>query len=243
MEATEENKHPEGIDVADGRTENNAGAGPEKKTSGTENDAAASAQEPENGQAESDSDSAEANAENAAEPESELDRALREVEELKDSWNRERADFANFRKRTIQERARAQGESVARFTRELLDVMDNLDRVLSIKSENPEVQNFVTGVEMIRSSFVGVFQNHNIRVSNPLDEAFDPNTMEAIAREDRADLTMDTVVEVYQSGYTIELGPGELQSLRPARVKVGVAPKTENAEAEANAEEPETNEQ
>ncbi|MEQ9366961.1 MAG: nucleotide exchange factor GrpE [Leptospirales bacterium] len=234
MEATEENKHPDGIDVADGRTEQtDAKASDNSAPPGAGE--AADVEEQSNSQA-GNVGSDEAGVENAGEPESELDRALREIEELKDSWNRERADFANFRKRTVQERSRAQGEAVARFTRELLDVMDNLDRVLSIESDNPEVQNFVTGVEMIRSSFVGVFQNHNIRVSNPLNETFDPGTMEAIAREDRPDLTTDTVIEVYQSGYTIELGQGETQSLRPARVKVGVAPKTEKPAADVAAD-------
>lgn len=238
MEVTEENTHsepapsgaaeqnspgageqhggtPEGVDVADGHKavgeEAQSGAAGEK----TAEENAAQEQE--------------ASAE-TAQPESDLERAEREITELKDSWNRERADFANFRKRTIQERARAQGEAVAKFTRELLDVMDNLDRVLSIESDNAEVQNFVTGVEMIRSSFVGVFQNHNIRVSNPLNEAFDPMSMEAIAREERPDLSADTVLEVYQSGYTIDLGHGEMQTLRPARVKVGVAAKAGSAE-------------
>lgn len=202
MEATEETKHPEGIDVADGRSD-----APESTDVANE----------------------QAAAENAAE--SELDAARREIAELKDSWNRERADFANFRKRTIQERARAQGEAVAKFTHELLDVMDNLERVLSIKSENPEVKNYIVGVEMIRTSFVQVLQNHNIRISNPLNEPFDPMSMEAIAREDRPDFTTDTVVEVYQSGYAIETAAGEKQTLRPARVKVGVAPKTESQPA------------
>ncbi|MCR9145328.1 MAG: nucleotide exchange factor GrpE [bacterium] len=226
MEATEDNKHPEGIDVADGhreKSEENAGQNPAANQNAADGAANAGASNPD-----AEAEATEATAE--AKPESELERAQREIDELKDSWNRERADFANFRKRTVQERARAQGEAVARFTRELLDVMDNLDRVLSIKSDNPEVQNFVTGVEMIRSSFVGVFQNHSIKVSNPLNEAFDPGTMEAIAREDRPDLTSDTVIEVYQSGYTIDLGQGEVQSLRPARVKVGVAPKGEKGE-------------
>ena len=236
MEATEENKQseegalaasekhpagaaeqpdgtPEGVDVADGHK----AATEEPQAVGESTPAENEGQE-------------QGATEATVEPESDLERAEREIAELKDSWNRERADFANFRKRTIQERARAQGEAVAKFTRELLDVMDNLDRVLSIESDNPEVQNFVTGVEMIRSSFVGVFQNHNIRVSNPLNEAFDPMSMEAIAREERPDLSADTVLEVYQSGYTIDLGQGEMQTLRPARVKVGVAAKAGSAE-------------
>lgn len=217
METGEESKHPEGVDLADGRT-----AAPESEAAGTE--APANAESGDGAAAE-------------APAETELEQAQREVAELKDSWNRERADFANFRKRSVAERSRAQGEAVARFTRELLDVMDNLDRVLSIQSDNDEVKNFITGVEMIRTSFVGVFQNHSVKVANPEGEPFNPQTMEAIAREERADLEQDMVVEVYQAGYTIELAPGDVQTLRPARVKVGVAPKsTEPSTADASAE-------
>lgn len=218
METGEESKHPDGVDLADGRSTEAANS--DAATAEAVNPEVVAPESPEGAEADAQADTAE-----AAPEESELEKAQREVAELKDSWNRERADFANFRKRSVAERSRAQGEAVARFTRELLDVMDNLDRVLSIQSDNDEVKNFITGVEMIRTSFAGVFQNNSVRVANPEGEAFNPQTMEAIAREERADLTQDTVVEVYQAGYTIELAPGEVQTLRPARVKVGVAPK------------------
>lgn len=180
----QESKRPEGVDFAPGREERRGSA---------ENNGAA-----DNSEASSAGNEQTASAENAGDEndgggaESELDRARREVAELKDHWNRERADFANFRKRTIVERQKAEGEAVARFTRELLNVLDNLDRVLSMKTDNPEVNNFLTGVQMIRENFIQVLGNHRIRTVTPEGQPFDPTSMEAIAKEDREDLERDT---------------------------------------------------
>ncbi len=213
----QEGKHPEGVDVAPGREERradednnaaNAAANTEGAGSGAGDEQAPAADE--------------GSTQTEGEGESELEHAQREIAELKDHWNRERADFANFRKRTIVERQKAEGEAVARFTRELLNVLDNLDRVLSMKSDNPEVSNFLTGVQMIRENFIQVLGNHRIRTVNPEGEPFDPSSMEAIAKEDRDDLERDTVLEVYQAGYVIEFSGGDSQVLRAARVKVGV---------------------
>ena len=192
---------PAGVDVANGR----------QSRSETSNDAGADAEQRADGEVAS------------APEEDELTRLRRETEELRDQWTRERAEFSNFRKRTIIERQRARQETISSFVGELLVALDNFDQVLNIESVSEEVKNYIVGVQMIRDSFINILQKHNIKVINPVDEAFDPNRMEALSMENRDDIEKDTVLEVYQSGYVLEYGEGNSHVIRPARVKVGKA--------------------
>jgi len=153
----------------------------------------------------------------------ELERAREEIQALKDSWTRERAEFMNFKKRNAQEMTRFRGNTVADFVGGLLPVLDNLNSVLKVKTENQDVKNFVSGVEMIRRDFISVLEQNNIRMVNSSGQSFDPRFMEGIAAEDRSDLTEDTVLEVFQEGFYLEYDGGETRVLRPARVKVGKA--------------------
>lgn len=168
-------------------------------------------------------DSASAEQSQSGALQSELEALRRENAELKDQWQRERAEFANFRKRTLQEKTRGRQEAVANFAHDLIGVLDNLELALQAKSENAEVRNFVNGVEMIRVSFEDVLRKQRVHLVRPQGAAFDPLTMEAIATEERSDLESDTVLEVYQSGCVFEFEGGEIQTIRPARVKVGKA--------------------
>ncbi len=153
-----------------------------------------------------------------------LDEAKREVQELKDAWARERAEFINFKKRSSAELGKSRVYAVSKFAGSLLSVLDNLDRVLGVKSSDGSVASFLEGVQMIRQEFVSVLERENIKAIQPVDAPFDPFIMEAIASEEREGLETDTVVDVYQAGYYMEYGDGEKQIIRPARVRVGKAP-------------------
>ena len=155
-------------------------------------------------------------AENAAE-ENPLDKAAREIAELKDAWTRERAEFMNYKKRIVQEQARLRVMSQADLVSNLLPVLDNLETVLKAKTENPEVKNFVIGVEMIHKEFISVLDRHKIKTLRPDGMPFDPEFMEGIS----TDIQVDTVLETYQDGFYIEQEEGVKKVLRPARVKVG----------------------
>lgn len=153
----------------------------------------------------------------------ELESARREIAELKENWQRERADFMNFRKRTMQERSRLRLEAFAGFAHELLDVVDNLERTLATPAESDETRSFKAGVEMIHKGLLGAFEKQGIQSIHPQGLAFDPNLMEAIASEDSEEHDVDTVIEVYQAGYMIEYEPGARHTIRPARVRVARA--------------------
>jgi len=147
-------------------------------------------------------------------------RLKKEAESLKDAWTRERAEFMNYKKRIVLEQARFRIDVIAEFAKNLFPVMDNLDRVLQVENPDPALNNFISGVEMIKKEFITVFEKESIRQVNPINQEFDPFKMEAIAMENRSDIDKDTVTEVFQYGYIYEKDENDRKLLRPARVKV-----------------------
>jgi len=159
-----------------------------------------------------------------------------QVEQLKDNWARERAEFSNYRKRMQQEIFQAKNLGIEELVKRLLPVIDNLDIVLASKSDNPEVQNFIYGVDMIRSEFLKILQNYQIVPIVDKGDKFNPNLMEAIDVEIIDDLKEEVVTEVYKKAYVKYY---DLQNkdkyvvLRTATVKVG-KPRQVNLNNESN---------
>ncbi len=153
--------------------------------------------------------------------EASIEEALKEIGTLKEAWARERAEFMNYRKRIGQERQKQVEDNVANFLSDLLPALDNLDQVLSIKTESPEGEQFREGISMIQKKIRDILQKKDIHVFHPLDEEFNPQGMEAIAFEERVDLNKDTIIEVYQPGYFQQGDDGKRNFIRAARVRVG----------------------
>jgi molecular chaperone GrpE len=153
--------------------------------------------------------------------ESALQKCQQESAQLRDSWTRERAEFLNFKKRSAQEQIRLRSISVANFVKNLLPVLDNLERVVGAQSEDPAVKNFIVGAQMIHQEFVAVLEKEKIKPLRANGQPFDPNVMEAIASESVEGLEKDTVLEVYEEGYYMEADETEKYVIRPSRVKVG----------------------
>lgn len=151
----------------------------------------------------------------------ELEEARREAAALKDGWTRERAEFQNYKRRMVQETSRMKTHAVADFMAGLLPVLDNLESVLRVDTDNEAVKQFVSGVAMIHKELIGLLDRHNIRIVRPQGEPFNPESMEAIASEVRDDLDREVVLDVFQDGLVMEFEDGIRQVLRPARVRVG----------------------
>jgi molecular chaperone GrpE len=141
--------------------------------------------------------------------------ALREAE---DRFLRLRADFENFRKRSDRERGEMRVTASAALIRDLLPVLDNLERAASHLPENcPE--EFQRGLTLILQQLRGVFEQAGMRPVETEGAAFDPAVHEACAMVPTAALPPNHVVDVIQAGYTMG---GKL--LRPARVRVSAPP-------------------
>jgi molecular chaperone GrpE len=153
-------------------------------------------------------------AEPAAEPEEdELARARRERAEYLDLAQRAQADFENYRKRAAKEAASAGDRAKSGLVRELLPIVDNLERALDSAEEGE--QHLAEGVRLVHSELIAVLQRNGVEPFDPRGERFDPTLHEALSTRADEDAEPGAVLEVVEKGYTAN---GTV--LRPARVVV-----------------------
>jgi molecular chaperone GrpE len=125
---------------------------------------------------------------------------------------RTQADFENFRKRAAREAATAGERAKANLVRELLPVVDNLERALA--TANPEEDHLAAGVRMVHVELVNTLERNGIKSFDPAGEPFDPTVHEAISMRE-GDNGSGLVLDVVEKGY--KLGDNVI---RPARVVV-----------------------
>ena len=143
----------------------------------------------------------------------------RQLAEKNDRLLRALAEADNTRRRAQRERedsARYAGEAVIR---DLIPVLDNLDRALEAARTAGEAPGIVDGVELIRREFLKALERHGVTRYSALGQRFDPNQHEAIARVVSVDNAPDTVVAETVPGYSLR---GRV--LRAAQVAVAAAP-------------------
>ena len=138
-----------------------------------------------------------------------------EAEEYLDGWQRARAEFANFKKRTQREnehvRERIAGEIITHF----LGVKDDIERALSKAPETDDFQEWVLGIELIRQKLQALLDAEGVELIDAEGERFDPNFHEAVAFEESDDYEEGVIIDITQPGYKM----GE-RVLRPAMVRV-----------------------
>ena len=121
------------------------------------------------------------------------------------------ADFENYRKRVARETAAAGERARSGLVRELLPIVDNLERALASAEEGE--QHLAEGVRLVHSELIAVLERNGVEQFDPAGEKFDPAEHEALSvREDGdAGMVLDVVEKGYRSNGTV---------LRPARVVV-----------------------
>jgi molecular chaperone GrpE len=145
----------------------------------------------------------------------ELDGLRTALEAEREAHRRTAADFANFRRRTAEERERDAGAAASDLLFRLLGVIDDLDRAFP---EAPvEILNhpWYAGLGVIRRNLDTLLEREGVTPVAALGRPFDPREHEAIARVDAPGVPADEVVAEHRRGY--RLG-GRL--LRPALVSV-----------------------
>lgn len=149
----------------------------------------------------------------------ELERALGEQEALN---QRLQADFANFRRRIFQEQREWESRGIARFVRDLLPVLDNLERALAAarQATAPEALALRQGVELTARQFLDVLRSHGIEPVEAAGRPFDPHVHEAFDQVETDAVPDGHVVEELARGFR----QGE-RLIRPALVRVARAPR------------------
>jgi molecular chaperone GrpE len=145
----------------------------------------------------------------------ELAAAQAEISGLKDQMLRVQADAQNVRRRSEQDVEKAHKFGQEKFSRELLSVLDNLERALAATPESEETAALREGVDMTLQGFLSTLTKFNVEAIDPQGETFNPEQHQAMAMQENADFAPNTVMAVMQKGYSLH---GRL--LRPAMVMV-----------------------
>ena len=139
------------------------------------------------------------------------------VERQRDEYlalaQRTQADFENFRKRAAREAAAAGERARGTLVRELLPVLDNLERALASAEEGE--QHLAEGVKLVHSELLAVLQRNGVEQFDPSGERFDPTFHEALSTREEEQTDSGVVLDVIEKGYRVN---GSV--LRPARVVV-----------------------
>ena len=138
-----------------------------------------------------------------------------EIAELKDKYLRALADSENARKRIRQqadESVRIQRENILR---DLLPIIDNLERALAAARDGTDTRTIVDGVEMTVRALLDYLRAQGVTPVASVGQEFDPSRHEAVDHVESASHPANTVVDEFHRGYLI----GE-RVLRPARVSV-----------------------
>lgn len=147
-----------------------------------------------------------------------LEAKTRELEAQQDRHLRAVAEFDNVRKRNAREREEYTRYANESLLRDLLPVLDNLDRALQAARGEPTTS-LATGVELIQRELLRVLEKFGLTAFTSVGQPFDPERHEAVARMPSTDLPDMTVAGETARGYLLH---GRV--LRPALVTVAVTP-------------------
>ena|SRR6476659_576197 len=147
-----------------------------------------------------------------------LAKAEKERDEYLDLAKRTKADFENFRKRMTAEVQAAGARGKADVLRDVLPVLDDLERALQAAGLDPEGDSddgLAHGVLLVFRSLRDTLVKNGVEALDPTGERFDPQLHEALSTQPADGVESGVVVETMQKGYRL----GE-QLIRPARVVV-----------------------
>jgi len=139
----------------------------------------------------------------------------RERDDYYDRWMRKAAEFDNYRRRIERERRDYADQSVVSLLQELLLVVDDFDRALTVDAG--EGGAYKKGVELIHTKLHDLLRKQGVKPIEALGTPFDPNLHQAVLQEE-SDRPEGEVIGELRKGYTM----GD-RLLRPAMVKVAKA--------------------
>jgi len=145
----------------------------------------------------------------------ELGETKRERDEYLELAQRTRADFENYRKRVSKETSEALARGKAELARDVLPVIDNLERALESGSDPSAHEALVKGVGLVLDELRGKLGDAGVEAFDPTGERFDPQVHEALSTQPAEGADSGVVLETLQKGYRLNG-----QVLRPAKVVV-----------------------
>ena len=192
------------INIEDGNAENTAN---EQELNEQETEETATAEETEAQNPEEDQEE--------AEEKTPLEKAEEEIAQLKDQYLRARAEFENYRKRTIKEKAELILNGGEKTITAILPVLDDFERALADTTDDPEA--IKQGMELIFHKFVKTLEGLGVKKIETEEKPFDVDYHEAIAMvPGMGDDKKGMVIDCVQTGYMLND-----KVIRHAKVAVG----------------------
>lgn len=167
-----------------------------------------------------------------AEIAAELAKVREELAALNDKYLRGLAEQRNAQQRAARDKAEALRYAEADFARELLSVLDDLERALQAVQEGADATTIGEGVRIVYDQFVKVLKNHQIEPIAATGQPFDPEVHEAMLQQPHPDFPAGTVAQELSRGYRMHE-----RVVRPARVVVSSGPPADGSAAPSDREE------
>jgi len=145
----------------------------------------------------------------------EIDHLNQKADEFSDGWQRERAEFTNYRKRMGRDLDAQKVNNKVEIIKKYLAVKDDLERALKNMPASLTDEPWIDGIQLINQKLSNLLDGEGVQPIPAEGLAFDPALHEAISHEDNLEVESGFIIEVVQQGYTI----GE-RVIRPSQVRV-----------------------
>jgi molecular chaperone GrpE len=151
-----------------------------------------------------------------------LDEKEKEIAALKEKQLYQQAEFENFKRLKAKEKQDALRFGNETLIKELIPVIDNLERAIEHAGKSEEAMSIAEGVSLTLNGFLKVLEKFNVTRVEAKGVKFDPNLHEAVYQEESDTVDPGTIVGEFQKGYVMD---GRL--LRPSMVSVAKGPERE----------------
>lgn len=135
--------------------------------------------------------------------------------QLKDTQLRAQAEIRNIQTRAEREVSNAHKYGVEKFANGLLEVIDNLERAVAAAPQDDANKNLIEGLQLTHKVFLETLRKFGVEAVDPTGQPFNAELHQAVATQPANGIAANTVVTVFQKGYTLS---GRL--MRPAMVVV-----------------------
>ena len=152
-------------------------------------------------------------------------KAMAEAE--KDRALRLSAEFENYKKRSLKETQDFRRFANETLLKQLLSVVDNLERAIDTSEESSENKSLLDGIKMTHKEMMRIFEAFEVKPLKAEGEIFDPNFHQAVTQEESDSCPANTIIKELQKGYTLHS-----RLLRPSMVIVSKKPEEKKVKEE-----------
>ncbi|MDX2163166.1 MAG: nucleotide exchange factor GrpE [bacterium] len=155
--------------------------------------------------------------EHAGEPAApeQIDALQAQIVQFREGWQRERAEFANYKRRIERETKETYQNASSDVLKSVLPILDDFDRALANVPDDLKANPWLQGVSAIQRKFIKLLDEFGVTPIDPTGQIFDPNLHQAIGQDTVEGLPSGQVTKVELRGYVV----GD-RVLRPALVRV-----------------------